>query len=360
MAMVATTFASADVRASQTAIYETVLLVLLGVATGAGLFAVCTWAYSASLGFKHRKRSASASDMVFRFRDIMMESCLIPQDDFIRLAATLSDEELRTFESTCKTLVATLLKKQYTDNPFGQRLIAAEYDTWDARGSTRTVLSATFSGELFRSMMCSGKSRIALFTLAEELISEGSLPRILKEAMALTAAEQPANGNCNLISAMQKSARQWARLESVSKTAFKEAVASSTALGDEDLDYVFQMVDDGTGSALAKELYQLLSSAYSTMSQSRNTRRSTHKSWMRELFDASRSVVRLSQLTGSSQESRRGATSTWEDRGQDALVSDSPRPSCVGHQGEAPNILPLADYGDDLDDGAPEHARMSL
>ena len=259
MNLLATSFvASSSIDDSSTEVYEWILLITLSAAGIAALLAAGTWAFSQVFGIFHFQSSkGAAAEMVFRYRDVVMESCLQSQDEFMRLASALTDQEVKTLDSACGMLVGKLLRKQYSSRLLKQQIIQGPCEIWDGKACTKTVLSATFDGALFQNIAEWQKMRINLFTLSEDLHSgNADLSKILDKAMCLTAEEEEARNQKKFtdIQAYQKRIRRRWLKESISKQAFKEAVSNFTSLDNDALDGVFQMVDDGTGTTNCREV----------------------------------------------------------------------------------------------------------
>eukprot|EP00933_Yihiella_yeosuensis_P070126 TRINITY_DN7763_c0_g2_i1.p1 TRINITY_DN7763_c0_g2~~TRINITY_DN7763_c0_g2_i1.p1 ORF type:complete len:619 (+),score=87.26 TRINITY_DN7763_c0_g2_i1:48-1859(+) len=277
--VLATSFAPALGEAGgskEQGLYEVVIFATLVLAASLGVAASSSWALQGLFGLAsidQRQTRGREVDMLLRYRDIIMESFL--RDDIMQNASQLVDEDLRVLDHACRILVPVLFKKQCHQNLFKQRIIpGAPFEVWNGRSCTTDVMGGVFTGNLYPLVEENYKTRLNLYTLAEELHNDPCgkdlFSRVMHESIQTTVLDdQAAASNVARSTAKIPDCSTWLQTLSrflgkgmISKQAFSTAVSDHTILSEEELSKVFDLVADGQGKASKDDLCKLLNSAY--------------------------------------------------------------------------------------------------
>eukprot|EP00933_Yihiella_yeosuensis_P037179 TRINITY_DN31056_c0_g2_i3.p1 TRINITY_DN31056_c0_g2~~TRINITY_DN31056_c0_g2_i3.p1 ORF type:complete len:256 (-),score=58.56 TRINITY_DN31056_c0_g2_i3:576-1277(-) len=142
-------------------------------------------------------------------------------------------------------------------------------------------MSACFSGKLFEQIEGNYGLRMSIYTLAAELHPPGQdlLTQVLEEAVKLTELEgrqDPTLGRIQTpVAKVQRKLRNYLWMGIVSKEAFGEAVRSWTSVGEQSVDSIFDLVDDGSSHAMVQDLRSLLCSAAGAIPKLRQSTRAS-------------------------------------------------------------------------------------
>eukprot|EP00930_Biecheleria_cincta_P100929 TRINITY_DN92549_c0_g1_i1.p1 TRINITY_DN92549_c0_g1~~TRINITY_DN92549_c0_g1_i1.p1 ORF type:complete len:875 (+),score=126.31 TRINITY_DN92549_c0_g1_i1:139-2625(+) len=294
--------------------YETIMILMMCLASAAGLVASCTWIVETLLGTISQRRIKGAGvDTLLRYRDIIMESFL--HGDAFRSAGGIADEDLRVLDNACKILVPALLRKQYKKDFFSQQVSpGAPPDIWNGRSCTATVMAGAFSGDMFNQIRDTYRVRLDLYTLTDELhaLGEHTLHEILQQALRSTMLESPESPAGSerppkifetCLRARQSLCYRFS-IGQISRQSFSAAVVGKTTLSSEQVKDIFNLVDDGTGHAAAQDLRKLLNSAHAAIAEA-STSRATVTRGLAVLKSMSSGLSRRSQYPASfSQQNR--------------------------------------------------------